>query len=83
VKSTSLISLPAMEPFIASPKLLILLHQEEEIMEEVVVAAAVVSFQVPPNNFFNAYALFENYEMVYINLGNYFHNIFTKTAFQL
>src|SRR5210317_654984 len=50
VKSTSLISLLAMEQFIASPKLLILLHQEaEEIMEAV---AAVVSFQAPPNNFF-------------------------------
>ena len=72
-----------MEPFIASPKLLILLHQEEEveIMEEEV--AAVVSFQAPPNNFFNAYALFKNYEMIYINLGNYFHNILTKMVFQL
>ena len=49
VKSTSLISLPAMEQFIASPKLLILLHQEEEeIMEEEVVVAAVVSFQPQP-----------------------------------
>ena len=51
-------------------------------MEEVVVEA-VVSFQAPPDNFFNAYALFENYEMVYINLGNYFHNILIKIVFQL
>ena len=53
VKSTSLISLLAMEQFIASPKLLILLHQEEEeeIMEEEVVVAAVVSFQAPPIGF--------------------------------
>ena len=50
-------------------------------MEEEV--AAVVSFQAPPNNFFNAYALFKNYEMIYINLGNYFHNILTKMVFQL
>ena len=48
-----------------------------EIMEEEV-AAAVVSFQAPPNNFFNAYALFENCEMIYRNLGNYFHNFLIK-----
>jgi len=48
VKSTSLISLLAMEQFIASPKLLILLPQEEELAEEV---AAVVSFQAPPIGF--------------------------------
>jgi len=71
-----------MEPFIASPKLLILLHQEEEIMEEEAVAA-VVSFQAPPNNFFNTCALFENYEKIYINLGNYFYNTFPKMVFQL
>jgi len=46
VKSTSLISLLAMEQFIASPKLLILLHQEEE--EIVAAVVAVVSFQAPP-----------------------------------
>jgi hypothetical protein len=50
VKSTSLISLLAMEQFIASPKLLILLQQEEEelVAEE---AAAVVSFQASPIGF--------------------------------
>ena len=50
-------------------------------MEEV--AAAVVSFQAPPNNFFNACASFENYEKIYVNMGNYFHNILTKMVFQL
>jgi hypothetical protein len=52
VKSTSLISLLAMEQFIASPKLLILLQQEEE-EEELVAeeAAAVVSFQASPIGF--------------------------------
>ena len=51
VKSTSLISLLAMEQFIASPKLLILLQQQEE--EELVAeeAAAVVSFQASPIGF--------------------------------
>ena len=55
VKSTSLISLLAMEKFIASSKLLILLHQEEELVAE----AAVVSFQAPPIGFLlkNSYIL--------------------------
>ena len=52
-------------------------------MEEEVAAAAVVSFQAPPNNFFNACASFENYEKIYVNLGNYFYNTFPKMVFQL